>query len=138
MTKKYYIDTSIWMDLYENRKGFKNEPLGEYALRLFSIILTKKHKLIISDLLIKELEMNYSIEEINGIMKPFERIIEKIIITKEQSDKAKEIATERKVPPGDVTHAIIAKEGNFILITRDKHFRKLQDLSKHYKTEEII
>jgi len=59
MKNRYYVDTSIWMDLYEDRKGFNNELLGEFALKLFSLIKAKQYKLIISDLLIKELEMNY-------------------------------------------------------------------------------
>ena len=138
MNQKYYIDTSIWMDLYEDRKGFNNEPLGDYALKLFSSIRTKKSKLIITDILIRELEMNYSVEEINGMMKPFENIIEKIIATREQRDEAKKIAEERNIPPGDVLHAIITRDNELILITRDKHFRQLEDISKHHKPEDII
>jgi predicted nucleic acid-binding protein len=138
MVNKYYIDTSIWMDLYEDRKGYNNEPLGDFALQLFSLIKAKKYTLIITDLLIRELEMNYSLSEINGMIKPFEHVIEKIIITKKQRDTAKNIAKRRNLPPGDVLHAIVAKEHTLILITRDKHFRKLQDLYSHYKPEDII
>ena len=29
MENKYYLDTSIWIDVYEDRKGYNNEPLGE-------------------------------------------------------------------------------------------------------------
>ena len=138
MAEKYYIDTSIWMDLYEDRKGYNNEPLGEYALKLFSLIRAKNKTLIITDLLVRELEMNYSIAEINGMMKPFEEITEKIIATKEQREEAKKIAKERNVPPGDVLHAIIARDSKLILITRDNDFRKLDDISKHHKPEELI
>ena len=138
MAEKYYIDTSIWMDLYEDRKGFNKEPLGEFALKLFSIINTKKKTLIITDLLIKELEMNYSIEEINGMIKPFEHIIEKIISTPEQQDEAQKIARERDLPPGDVLHSIIARDNNATLVTRDKHFKKLEDISEHKKPENLI
>jgi len=138
MIEKYYVDTSIWMDLVEDRKGYNNEPLGEYALKLFALIKAKKHKMIISDLLIRELESNYSIEEINGMMLPFQKIMEKVFVTKEQRDKAKKIAEERNLPPGDVLHAIIAKDNNYIMITRDKHFRELEDITKYYKPEEII
>jgi len=138
MAKKYYIDTSIWIDLYENRKGYNDEPLGDFALKLFSLIKAKKDKLIITDLLIKELEMGYSLEEINGMVKPFEEIIEKVIATTEQRDESKKIAEERGLPPGDVLHAVIARDHNLILITRDKHFRQLKDITKNYKPEDII
>ncbi|TKJ17823.1 hypothetical protein CEE44_04855 [Candidatus Woesearchaeota archaeon B3_Woes] len=138
MAEKYYIDTSIWMDIYEDRKGYNNEPLGDFALKLFSLIKAKNHNLIISYLLIRELEMNYSIAEINGMMKPFEKIIEKVVATAEQRDEAKKISNERDIPPGDVLHAILARDNNFILITRDKHFRELEDISEHNKPEDII
>lgn len=138
MKEKYYLDTSIWMDIYEDRKGYNQEPLGDYALKLFSLIKTKKNKLIITDLLIKELEMNYSMEEINGMIKPFEDLIEKVIATRKQRDEAEKIAEERNIPKGDALHAIIARDNNVILVTRDRHFRKLEDISKHYKPEDII
>ncbi|MBW2965634.1 PIN domain-containing protein [Candidatus Woesearchaeota archaeon] len=138
MAEKYYIDSSIWIDLYEDRKGYNQEPLGDFAWKLFALIKAKKNKLIISDLLIRELEMNYSIEEINGMIKPFESLIEKVIVTKEQRDEAKRIAEERNTPKGDVLHAILARDHRFILITRDNHFKELEDISEHHKPENLI
>lgn len=138
MTEKYYVDTSIWMDLLEDRKGYNDEPLGDYALKLFAIIKAKKHKLVVSDLLIRELESNYSIEQINGMVLPFQKIMEKVFVTKEQRDEAKKIAEERNLPPGDVLHAIVARDNKYILVTRDKHFKQLGDIIKHYQPEKII
>ncbi len=138
MAEKYYVDTSIWMDLLEDRKGFNGEPLGDYALKFFAMIKAKNQKLILSDLLVRELESNYSVEEINGMILPFRKIIEKVFVTKEQRDEAKKIAEKRDLPPGDALHAILARDNNFIMITRDKHFRELGDISKHYKPEELI
>lgn len=138
MAGKYYVDTSIWMDLVEDRKGYNDEPLGDYALRLFAMIKAKKHRMIITDLLIRELESNYSLEEINGMMLPFQKIMERVIVTKEQRDEAKRIAEERNLPPGDVIHGLVARDNNFIMVTRDKHFKELEDITKHYKPEEII
>jgi predicted nucleic acid-binding protein len=138
MVEKYYVDTSIWMDLVEDRKGYNDEPLGNYALKLFALIKAKKHKMVVSDLLVRELESNYSMEEINGMMLPFQKIMEKVFVTTEQRDEAKRIAQERNLPPGDVLHAIIARDNNYIMITRDKHFKELEDITKHSKPEEII
>ena len=138
MTEKYIIDTSIWIDLYEDRKGHKNEPLGDFAWKLLALILTKKDKIIITDFLIRELEVNYSIEEINGIFNPFKDIIEKIVATKEQREEAKRIGEERNLPRGDALYAIIARDHKLILITRDKHFRELRDIAEHHKPEDII
>lgn len=138
MSEKYYIDTSIWMDLLEDRKGYNDEPLGDYALKLFAMIKAKKQILVVSDLLIRELESNYSVEEINGMIIPFKKIMEKVFVTQEQRDEAKMIAEEKNLPPGDVLHAIIARDNQYILVTRDKHFKELDDITKHYKPEEII
>ncbi|MBI2581961.1 type II toxin-antitoxin system VapC family toxin [Candidatus Woesearchaeota archaeon] len=138
MVEKFYVDTSIWIDLYEDRKGYNHEALGDYALKLFSMIKAKENSLIISDIMIRELEGYYSIEEINGMMKPFAKIIEKIISTKEQRIEARKIAIERNLPPGDALHAILARDNNVILISRDKDFRMLTDISKSHKPEEVI
>jgi len=138
MAKKYLIDTSIWIDLYEDRKGFNGEPLGDYALKLLSIIKSEEQIVVLTDLLLRELEMNYSLAEIKGMFKPFENITEKIIATKEEREEAKKVGTKRNLPPGDALHAIIARDNKLLLITRDKHFKQLEDVSKHYKPEDII
>ena len=138
MTGRYYVDTSIWIDLVEDRKGYNDEPLGTYALKLFAMIKAKKHKMVVSDLLVRELESKYSMEEINGMILPFQKIMEKVFVTREQRDEAKKIAEERNLPPGDVLHAIVARNNNYIMITRDKHFRELEDITKHSKPEGII
>lgn len=137
MTERYYIDTSIWIDLYEDRKGYNGEQLGDFALRLLLMIREMKNKLIITDILIRELEKYYTLEEINGMMKPFENLIERIFTTKEQHDEAKMISKGRELPKGDVLHAIIARDNNLILITRDKHFLQLNDLTRYYRPEEL-
>ena len=137
MIEKYYVDTSIWMDLLEDRKGYNNEPLGDYALTLFALIKAKKATLIISDILIRELEGYYSLEEINGMMFPFQKVTEKIIATKEQRIEARRIAEARNLPPGDCLHAILVRDNHFIFITRDKDFKQLEDISPHYKPEDI-
>ena len=138
MGEEYIIDTSIWVDLYDDRKGYNNEPLGDYALKLIVKIKAKENVIVLTDFLVKELETLYSIAEINGMFMLFEKIIKKIKSTEEQREEAKKIAKERDVPAGDALHAIIARDNDLILITRDRHFRKLEDISKHYKPEEII
>ncbi len=138
MREEYIIDTSIWVDIYEDRKGYNNEPLGDYAFKLLVKIKAKEMAIVLTDFLIKELETLYSVAEINGMFKPFENIIKKIIATEKQREEAKKIAKERDVPAGDALHAIIARDNGLILVTRDRHFRKLEDMSKHYKPEELI
>ena len=138
MVEEYIIDTSIWVDIYEDRKGYNNEPLGDYAFNLLVKIKAQEKIIVLTDFLIKELETLYSAAEINGMFKPFEKIIKKIIATEKQREESKKIAKERDVPAGDALHAIIARDNDLILVTRDRHFRKLEDISKHYKPEDLI
>ncbi|MBI3026645.1 PIN domain-containing protein [Candidatus Woesearchaeota archaeon] len=51
-----------------------------------------------------------------------------MIATEKQREEAKKIAEERNVPAGDALHAIIARDNDLILVTRDSHFRKLEDI----------
>ena len=138
MTEECIIDASIWVDFYEDRKGYNNEPLGDYAFKLLVKIKAQEKVIVLTDFLIKELETLYSIVEINGIFNPFNKILKKVIATKKQRQEAKKIAKERDVPAGDALHAIVARDNNSILVTRDRHFRKLEDISKHHKPEELI
>jgi len=69
---------------------------------------------------------------------PFEKQTDKIMVNKEQVLESTKISKERNLPKGDVLHAIIARDNDLVLITRDNHFKKLKDISLHYKPEEII
>lgn len=138
MEMKFYLDTSIWMDLYEDRKGFNNEPLGDYAWALVAYIMKQDYKIVISDIVIKELLKKYPLQAVNGMMKPFEKIIIKIISTPKQIREAELMSKQILVPKLDVLHALIARDNNLILITRDNHFWKLDYIAKHYKPEEIV
>ncbi len=135
---RFYLDTSIWIDFYEDRKGYNGEPIGDFALNLFSIIKAKNYRLIITDLLINELGSIYSSVEIEKILDSFKEVTEKIEIKESQISEAKEISKKRNLPAGDVLHAIIARDNSLLLITRDRHFKDLLDIAKHYKPEEII
>ncbi len=65
-------------------------------------------------------------------------ILKKVDIDNGDYQKAKKIGIERKLPTGDVLHAVIAAKHNAILVSQDKHIQKLQDIVKTKKPEEII
>lgn len=138
MVGRYYLDTAIWIDFLEDRKGYTGEPLGRFAFDLFCLLKANKNKLVITDLTIIELSMHYSMDQIKSMMLPYEDTIERIDITKEQKEEGKRISVERDIPVGDAIHAIVARDHNLILVTRDNHFRKLEDISEHFKPEDII
>lgn len=138
MVLRYYIDTNVWMDLVGERFGYSNEPLGEFALKLLYQIRRSNSKIVVSDVLIKELEGNFSLDEINGLFKAFEDFVEKVFSTVEQQTEAIKLSKERDIPISDVLHAIIARDFNLLLISRDNHFKRLADISIYYKPEDII
>ena len=126
------------MDFYEDRRGYNHEPLGDYAWKLLALIKAKRFKLVVSDLLMKELEIHYSVEKIRGMMALFSDVIEKVISTEKERKEAIKIAKEKQLPFGDALHAIIARDNNLVLVTRDRHFRALEEICKHYRPEELI
>jgi predicted nucleic acid-binding protein len=138
MNDKYLLDTAIWIDFGEDRVGFNGEPLGEYAFKLLSEIKTRGSIIVVTDFLIKELEKKYSVAQINGLFRPFERLLQKVIPTGRQAEEARRISFERGVPKGDALFAIVARDSDLVLITRDKHFRLLEDISNHYTPEDLI
>ena len=137
MTQKYYLDTSIYIDYFEDRTD-KFRPLGDWAHRLLALIKAQNEILLVSDFLIDELENHFSKKDIDEILETCKDIIEKIEFNEEQFTEAKEIANKRKLPKGDVLHAIIARDNNALLITRDHHFEELTDVAEPIKPEDII
>jgi predicted nucleic acid-binding protein len=136
--ERYYIDTSIWIDLYEDRKGYNGEPLGDYALRLFSLLSQGRNRLIMTNILFLELSKRFSLEQVRGQLQPFEARIDRIVSTPEEEDEAILLANERAVSRGDALHAILARDHQLILVARDRHFKKLVDVAPSYKPEDII
>ena len=58
--------------------------------------------------------------------------------TDEEIDEAKKLALERDVPRRDAFHAVVARDNEAILITRDYHFQKLKDISIPRLPEDFI
>jgi predicted nucleic acid-binding protein len=137
MEERYYLDTSVWMDFYEDRKD-SSKDIGELAFKLLSKLLASKSKIVVSEFLQMELGTYYSSEEIRGMTMLFEKFIIKAEFSEKQLDEAKRIAGERKLPKGDVVHAIVARDNDAILVSRDKHFQQLKDICKVKKPDEII
>jgi predicted nucleic acid-binding protein len=138
MTDRYLIDTCIWIDALDNRKGRFSEDLGHYAIELLLNCLIHKKKIVVSDFLLFELGKKYSLVQISSIMKPFEQNVENITASQRQVDEAKIISSERLVPFGDAIHAVVARDLDLILVSRDKHFKSLSDIARSYTPEELI
>lgn len=135
MAEEFYFDTSIWIDFHEKRG--KN---GESAFKLIKKIINEDLKIAYSDLNIKEFKnLGYSQEEINSLLsiaKP--NNIKRVHIYREQLEEAKELAILKDVPKNDALQAILARDNNLQLISRDEHFEKLKDITRANKPEDFI
>ena len=135
--QKYYLDTCIWRDYFENRSD-RFRPLGDWAFKLIKKIIEENNFIMISDLVEEELSIDYGNKEIENIFSiiPKELLI-RISVSNLQFKEAINISRELKTPLKDTLHAILAKNNNAILITRDKHFNEI-DFVETYKPEELI
>ncbi|MEK6816313.1 MAG: PIN domain-containing protein [Nanoarchaeota archaeon] len=132
----FYIDTAIWIDCYEDRKS-GDLDIGKIAIIFFNFLLASKSKIVISNVLMEELSNFYSLEQIRGMMSLYEHLFIKVNLTKRQMNEAQILKLQRKVPLGDVIHAVLTRDNNAILIARDKHFKILKDICNTEKPEDL-
>ena len=131
--QKYYLDTSILLDAYENR----NEVILQ---KLILKLIEEKCIILLSDLHIKELKsLGYDFDEINSIFRIFKIFdIKRIHITKTQIEESNQLALQIDIPKKDILHAIIAKDNEAILIAADRHFEKLNKIIGVKKPHELL
>ena len=136
--KRYYFDTSIWLDFFENRNE-PNLPKGEWANKLINKIISEDNKIAYSDAVKDEIvDLGYSIGEVENLLEPLNRILIFVEATKKQFGKAKDLSARRSVPLFDALHDLIARDNKAIMVTRDAHFKKLKDIIKYKRPEDII
>ena len=139
MPQKFYLDSAIWRDYYENRSD-NLRPLGEWALKLINMIIETEDLIIYSDIIIKELKIKYCEEEVSKILSIVNKInlLLKTEILELQIKEAAVLCKKRKVAFGDALHAILARDNNAVMVTRDKHFLELTDICEIKKPEDLI
>jgi predicted nucleic acid-binding protein len=132
MVERYYFDTSIWLDIFEQR-----ERNGKIAKKLIQKIIEEDSVVVYSDMVVMELaNLGYSQQEINRILniaKP-DHIL-RVHITKLQYKEGKTIARKKNIPHGDAIHAIIARDTESCLISRDGDFQKIKEIARAYLPE---
>lgn len=141
MTKKYYVDTCIWRDYYENRKNLKGKDIGEIASRMFIKILIGKELIVCSELVIRELRKDYDDLIINQIFSIFMRTnkLENVDIDNNDIIMAKNISRERKTSFPDTLHAVLSRKSFSELVTRNiKDFKNLNDITHIIRPEELL
>ena len=103
-------------------------------------LINEDLKIAYSDLHIKEFKhLGYTTENINSIFsvaKP--NNIKRVHIYREQAEEATKISRQRDVPKKDALHAVLARDNDSQLISRDTHFEKLKDITVAKKPEDFI
>ena len=131
---RYYLDTSIWIDYFEKR-GVN----GEYAIKLLLNIIREDTIILFSDLHVREFKhLGYGSGQVNillKIAKPDK--IGRVHISREQIAEARRLGSQRNVPFGDALHAILARDNEAVLVSRDGDFQKLRDVCETKKPEEF-
>ncbi len=134
---RYYVDTSIWIDYYEDRTD-RFRPLGEWAFRFFRLAVERGDGIIVSDAVVRELKKRLTDEEIAGMLAIAGPRLRYRKTGYEQRREAKLLSVERDVPFGDALHVIVARDEEALVIARDHHFERLQDIAKSKKPEELL
>lgn len=131
----FYLDTSIWLDVYEKRG--RN---GEVAFEFLTKVIDEDSLVLFSNLIISELKnLGYSKETIIDVIKilPYENV-RKIEISRSQLDEAKKISLIKEIPKKDALHAILCRDNYAQLISRDAHFNKIKYVSMAKIPEDFI
>ena len=126
-----YIDTNIYIDYFDGRSdGIR--PLGEFAYNLLRRTFECEFVIIISGVILKELEYNTYEEKGRKLIKDLKEKNKIIEIKPDIKDVnlARNISKQRKTHYNDTLHAVIANRMKVeYLVTRNiKHFSELLDL----------
>jgi len=137
MLKRFYLDTSVWRDYFEDRSdGIR--PLGEFASRFLQDCIACHCTLLYSETVLYELGRDYSAEKIRELFSPLAESLEFAEISKEQDREAKSLVPfKRPAHYADILHAILARDCKAIMIARDRHFDCLEDIVAVLKPEEV-
>ncbi len=138
MTEKYYFDTSIWLDFFEDRDE-PNFPKSQWVNDLMNKITSINSKIIVSDININELSLNgYTVYEIENMFKPLKSILIFVEAAEKQVKRARDLGSKRNIPNNDALHALIARDSKANLITLDNHFKEIEDITEPNSPKKFI
>lgn len=134
---RYYLDTSIWLDLFEERNE-PQLPKSDYAESFIASVISKSEKIIYSDAIVEEVAKHgYGFWEVERLFERFRRILVYVEAGARQFKRAKDLAAKRSIPVMDALHALIARDYKVILVSRDKDFDRLRDIVETKKPEDF-
>ncbi len=137
MNRKFYLDTSIWRDYFEDR-GDLIRPLGEFVFQFLRQCREHGCTILYAEPVLFELKQRFLPDFLEDAFSSLADMIVEVPFSQVQIDEAKTISTSRNLPFNDVLHAIIARDNGAIMVTRDKDFEALADIVESQMPEEII
>jgi len=133
MAKSYYVDSCVYLNLWQKEKSRLGRPLWKYAKNFFEKVEQKESSIYYSGFLLKELSFILTENEFaqKRLMFMTSPNFKKIKLTLDEYKLAQKIEFKNKnIGFYDIIHMLLAKKTNSVLITRDK---KLLKLAKKYK-----
>lgn len=138
---KIYIDSNVFLNYWFDE--YSNKPCAHYAERLFTDAIKCKYDIIISTLVLEELETKSHLteEEIVGEWFKEFRERQKIDILKIKGDvlqKAQWISEKYGIHRADAVHAAFSFYFCDYLVTNDKGFDKIKDILNVVTPEDLL
>lgn len=130
---KYYVDTCIWRDYWENRQD-NLRPLGEFALKFFNN-LDSDDIVYYSNLTLEELSGEYSDEIISSILSVVGINLRFIRLENRHFSMASSIAKTGLLHRTDALHVAAARELEAKFVTRDKQILSCNLIDAHMPEE---
>ncbi len=130
---RIYFDTCIWLDFY-----FKRGYHSIVAYKLFQVALATSAHVFVSDIVVKELKhLGLPMDAILAIFSVIKPIIHHLHASKMQIEESVRLGEALQVPRSDVLHAILARDADSVLVTRDRHFKRLRFVATS-RPEELL
>lgn len=141
VAERVFVDTNIFLDYYFDRRD-SIKPLGEFAFQFFRKAISCEYFIIIPKDVVFEIKeiINCNESYLNNIV--FKELlnakkIEFIDSSAVQVEEARKISKEFHIPKTDSLCAVLARDYGAIVVSRDKHFEKLNHIAKHSLPEEL-
>lgn len=137
--KRFYVDPNSGLDFALNRSDGVR-PLGEFAFQFFKKCIRNRWKVLYSNAVLSELGRKMSPEQIEERCFKIisaQGLLMKVCHADRQVAEAKAISKNEKLPFIDTLHAIIARDNNAVIISRNFHFERLLKIAKVFLPEEI-
>ena len=125
----YYIDTCIYLNLWQKEVSFSGVKYWEIAKKLFDFIEEKNIITYYSGFILNELKFILNKKDFENKKALFDNMpnFKKVVLEKYEFDEARKIENEAnfEVSFYDIIHMILARKTNSVLITRGKRLMKI-------------